>query len=69
MPIRNKEETPQNEDLSIFFHRWTQRFGIMDRWGMTNSEFYATESQRCQPDVIVCNSGFSNNHNFNDCDW
>ena len=68
MPIQNNEEILKNEDLSIFFHRWAQRFGIMDRWGMTWSEFYAAEAAR-QPDVIVGGSGFGFDPDFNDGDW
>ena len=68
MPGQINNESTENQNLSIFFHRWAQRFGIMDRWGMTSSYFYTEEVAR-QSDVIVGGSGFGNHHDFNDGDW
>ena len=58
----------ESESLSIFFHRWAQRYGIMDRWGMTWSAAYPPQDERREC-AIVGGSSYGYDPNFNDGDW
>ena len=56
------------EDLSIFFNRWCQRYGIMDRNGMTWSAAYPKDEENRQSWVKI-GCGFGYDPDFNDGDW